>query len=250
MIKENYKEEYSFKPQINSNTHSILKNRDNYLELLKKKFDNKFKWKSTNNNEDLMNNHSSLKEVDEPDYSLNLKEVDQNNRSNDLPFDKTPTKKNEEKSKKIVEETPFIIENKYNLNEIKENSKYNDSPLKIERQNLNYPKQEKKNTIQQSSFKNPFYLEKLTDNQLLELANNYITTDESLEMFNKMGKLKKNTTRSEEVKEVSGDQKINENPGVSKKTIKKNFTFSGKNDQNLPKNIKDALNHYKIAENI
>jgi len=248
MIKENFKEEYSFKPQINSNTHSILKNRDNYLELLKKKFDNKFKWKSANNNDNA--NNSSLKEVDEPDHSLNLNELEQNYKSHDLPLNQTPSKKEEENSKKIIEEAPLIIENKYNINKNKENTKYNDSPLKIERQNLNYPKQDKKNSIPKNSFKNPFYLEKLTDNQLLELANNYITTDESLEMFNKMGKLKKNTTRSEEVKEVSGDQKINENPGISKKAIKKNFTFSGKNEQNLPKNIKDALNHYKIAENI
>ena len=214
---------------------------------MKKKFDNKFKWKSSVKKEEHYNNNPSIKETLEPDYSNNIKEEENIKKSHDLPLNHTPSKKEMLKSEKLNEQTSMIN------NISKENLKYNESPLKIERQNLNFPKQENKHSIMKNSFKNPFFLEKLTDNQLLELANNYITTDESLELFNKIGKFKNNnkdSSRGEEIKEIVVVQKNKENAVTKKKSIKKNFTFSDKNDKDLPKNIKDALNHYKIAENI
>ena len=67
-----------------------------------------------------------------------------------------------------IEEIPF---NREVINTIKSKIKYLDSPLKIERQ-FN-PKVDSKNltNIKLTKFKNPYYLEKLTDEQLLK-ANN------------------------------------------------------------------------------
>ena len=78
-----------------------------------------------------------------------------------------------------IEERPL---NREVLNPINSKLKYHDSQLKIEIQS--YAHVYSNNLTNINTSKNPYYLEKQTEEQLL-LANNQITNDEFLDKFNK-----------------------------------------------------------------
>ena len=245
VMKENSKEVFSFKPVINKNTDIILKNRENYLEFLKKKFDNKLKWKS-----DGLNNRTDYK-YESPSNRDNIdNNIDQKYTINILPID-DENFLNEEINKcdavvnqRPIEERPL---NREVINTIKSKIKYHDSPLKIERQSSARVDSNNLTNINTTKFKNPYYLEKLTDVQLLEIANNYITTDESLDKFNKIG----NNPCIEEIKteKIVDNSERSSNQNSLKRNNKKMFPDKIKKVEELPKNVKNALEYFKLAAN-
>ena len=254
VMKENSKEVFSFKPNINKNTDTILKNRENYLELLRKKFDNKLKWKadSISNKTENNNDSQSNKEINYEETKKVFKETNDIVICN-VNFEKQSIKdvlivESKVDSERSNEERPLKREI---YNKINTKIKYNDSPLKIQRENSAHcDSSNLLNNNNRTKFKNPYYLEKLTDGQLLVIANDYITTDESLDKFNKFGinNCKEDIKKQENLEKDYEKKSSNQNS--LKRAPKKLFISSEKNKNvtELPKNVKNALDYFKLAE--
>jgi len=97
----------------------------------------------------------------------------------------------------------------------------------------------------------PHFLEKLSDNQLLALANDYITTDESLDQFKKTGKSNNNSEKNNKISQSHWREsnQINDTKSasqisrrMSKKQLKNNKEFT------IPRNIDKALEFYKLVQ--
>jgi hypothetical protein len=114
---------------------------------------------------------------------------------------------------------------------------------------------------------NPFSLQNISDAKLLEMANQYITTDESLDRFqNRLReKFLKSQTDSSQIKIVNPNtnRKINDNKSFNQvltntennnniniitNSASNNTTVKVTTNKNLPKNISRALEYYNIVE--
>ena len=114
---------------------------------------------------------------------------------------------------------------------------------------------------------NPFSLQNISDAKLLEMANQYITTDESLDRFqNRLReKFLKSQTEAGQIKVVNPNpqRKIidnqsfnqaltytdnNKNINIVTNSTSKNPTVKVATNKNLPKNISRALEYYNIVE--
>ena len=106
-------------------------------------------------------------------------------------------------------------------------------------------------------------IDSLTDDQLFELANKYITTDESLDQFkfknNKSSKdLTKSLQNSNYNNKQSRDNYVNNNigndnlekfPSFNSENIKKSIIPKGfGNNNKIPPNIQKALEYYNMVK--
>jgi hypothetical protein len=118
-----------------------------------------------------------------------------------------------------------------------------------------------KNKVLSSRITNPFNIDNYNDKEILDLANNYITTDESLDNYqkelknnNEMGirynlKLRNHNKSNENFSfktHISKDKNINSN---SNNSLSNNQNSTNYSNRVLQENIQKALKFYKIANN-
>jgi len=114
---------------------------------------------------------------------------------------------------------------------------------------------------------NPFSLQNISDAKLLEMANQYITTDESLDRFQnrlreKILKIQteagqinivnpnpsRKITDNKSFNQVLTNTENNNNINIILNSTSKNTTVKVPTNKNLPKNISRALEYYNIVE--
>ena len=108
-----------------------------------------------------------------------------------------------------------------------------------------------KNNLQefkQSTMMNTHFLERLSDNQLLDLANNYITTDESLDQFKKAGKTNEKNQKINQNTWKEIQQNDMKTASQSFKKISQKLLNVNNKEYTLPKNIEKAIEYYNILK--
>ena len=95
---------------------------------------------------------------------------------------------------------------------------------------------------------NAHFLEKLSDNQLLDLANNYITTDESLDKFKRSGKSNDNNYKISQNIRKEIQQNDTKQISQSFKKISQKVLNVNNKEYTLPKNIEKAIEYYNILK--
>lgn len=189
--------EYTFTPMINKNTNTLLLNRR--LENKENPYENIDNFYNNHIQSQCFKPITEAKEINE-NSSYYKKEGEMNiNSSHERIYNLynesiTSHSNNMNKTEKLSI-VPLSSDNEFDYNQNK-NSKskeidYNQSKIShneiLERKELiKYLQRKNKtipNTISNTQKKGLFILDSLSDEQLLELANLYITTDESLERF-------------------------------------------------------------------
>lgn len=256
-------ENYTFTPKINPNTYEILKNKEFETEEIKKKYElDKINVNKSKNINSYTNQINEIEEYTNESDSIQERNTINSNYNNNIKTTNNNKVLNKSLSNKKLSLSKSITSNN-NINLDKQSN--NLSKASLANSNL------KDNSLELKTYshKSPLALYSMSDNKLLELANNYIATDESLEAF--QARLK------EKYKNLSEDKKayamvINQNL-KEKIKIENNLTAAGLNlnfeaDKHLQiinennktikntnkkkdlmsKNISKALEYYKLAE--
>lgn len=236
-IRENNQESYSFKPEISKNTNEILRQREAIMEEIRKKYDSE---EIQSQNEVKPRQHiitSQINEIEEnPDEndSFMMNNSSPRKKENSIPERKLSSKNS---SKKILATSSEAVKK--------------EAPNKIA------PKA-----------KNPLNLYNISDNRLLELANQYITTDESLDKFQSRLKEKYKDIGKEKndfvaIVKQNYNEKMRVNHHLNSVGVNSSSDYNQKsNDLPLPskkeqkellknkmsKNITKALEFYNIIE--
>ena len=120
------------------------------------------------------------------------------------------------------------------------------------KENEKNPLEKKDNYItkdfKQKTKMNAHFLEKLSDNQLLDLANNYITTDESLDKFKRSGKSNDNNYKISQNIRKEIQQNDTKQISQSFKKISQKVLNVNNKEYTLPKNIEKAIEYYNILK--
>lgn len=276
--KEIYQENHPYKPEISKNTYEILKQRDIMIEDIKNKYSSVDA--STNTNIDHPNSNSQQSKINKMTLlNTQINEIQENpcelNSNSDISRDRNQPQKTGEGesyidrgiSNKSYVQRPnksyeeYILINYYrNKTEV---SKKGSSNHNITSEN-NHNNSSLSNA--RHLHNNNLLVNNLSDSKLLDIANHYITTDESLEKFQARLRDKyKNVRefRDDYVKVVETNlrekTKINKcfnatacsdvNKPKSKEVFTNNLSKKGKEKDKMPKNISTALEYYNIISN-
>jgi hypothetical protein len=208
--KEDLKEYYKFKPEINQNTYDILKQRELMLNEIRDKYDmNPKKKNSEDRKENATRDHI---EKEESFNNMNLSE------SNKEDCSEMMSKENS---------IPNLLE-KYLIS------------LNLFRTKIHNKTWKEKRTENRQTMKNKTGVSDISDSRLMEMANNFIKTDESLELFQARMREKYSKFNSDRLSKINPLDMVN-------KELNKNIKSLNQTDQ--PGSSSTSSSHNKNKQN-